>query len=398
MRFCIQKFGFCLSLSASAWSCQSEAEKSIDDQSVLRATVWQEWQDSARKAGYQEPLSSELAEKHRHDMKALSGLIPRGYPEPYLPYGLLDNADIDPGLSHEPRMTAELIRLGEALFFDQALSFAHGQGFSAQISCASCHKPELAFSDGESLSIGVAGDETRHNSPGLINVSYQSNLTWSPLFLSILEKQAEIPLFGDDPIEMGLRGLEQDLRSTLVGSPVDYVELFRSAFPEQKHLWLNADFFNYDSLTLALAAYQRSLIEFDSPFDRWLQGDSSVLDTEELVGLQLFFQLQELESGEKLNCNTCHSGFLFSNNFQYVLEGKFYWNQEFHESPHHDDLDFKVPSLRKLRFTKPYGAFGQFADLTELLREYEEGRRHASPSFSLTGAERVALIKFLQAL
>ncbi|NRA64189.1 MAG: hypothetical protein HRU19_06865 [Pseudobacteriovorax sp.] len=378
-------------------ACKGEDDATTSQQ-ILRDQVWSHIQFTESEASYKERLSPSLLALHTSNSNVLQNKIPENYPEPYLPYGQLVDRNIDPGLAYQPFLSQELIELGERLFFDPVLSFSPSPDRDGTVSCSSCHAMDKAFSDDRSLSVGIEGDKTRHNSPSLINVGYQSNLTWSPLFLPILEKQAEIPLFGDDPIEMGLRGKELVLQERLRDSAEDYDSLFSAAFPQQELLWLDAPLFNYDAITLALGAYQRSLIQFDSPFDQWLVGDDGALTETQRMGLELFFGFRQLESGVSMNCSDCHAGFMLSDSFQYVRGDEFYWNQEFYISDLSGPDGFKAPSLRQISLTAPYGAFGNMLDLSQVIEFYASGKRHNLDGFVVDDREKQLLESFLEAL
>ena len=240
------------------------------------------------------------------------------------------------------------------------------------MSCASCHQADRGFADSVALSIGVDGDETTRNSPGLANVAYFSSLTWIPIFLPVLEKQADIPLFGDDPIEMGLRGREWQLPNVLKSKDPQYEEMFDRAFAKQSAFKLNQDNFNYFGVTAALAAFQRSLIFFDNPVDKILQGEQDDFSESQIAGLKLFYGLSSLESGQNLECAQCHAGFNFSDSYQYVRNGQFFFNQPFHKATENDDTLFRTPLFAEFGFNgsiRPRRFFAQYRRGSRILRK-----------------------------
>jgi cytochrome c peroxidase len=111
--------------------------------------------------------------------------LPVGFPVPRLPTGL--------------RPTAELAELGRHLFYDVRLS---GNGTQA---CASCHLQARAFSDGKVTARGSTGEPLLRNSMSLTNVAYASTLAWGNPLLRRLEDQIPIPMFGEEPVELGRR-------------------------------------------------------------------------------------------------------------------------------------------------------------------------------------------------
>src|SRR5262245_49368681 len=110
--------------------------------------------------------------------------LPPGFPMPRVP---ADNP-----------MSAAKVTLGRFLFYDTRLSV------NGTRSCASCHRQELAFTDGKARSVGATGQEHPRGSMSLANVAYQASLTWANPKMTRLEDQALVPMYGDHPIELGL--------------------------------------------------------------------------------------------------------------------------------------------------------------------------------------------------
>ena len=123
-------------------------------------------------------------------------------------------------------MSDALVDLGRHLFYDQRLS-ADGT-----MSCASCHEHARAFTDGRAVSVGVTGQAGGFNAPSLANVGYLPTLTWANPMVDSLEFHALIPLFGEDPVEMGNAGQEQALFARLMEDAL-YQDAFASAFPDR---------------------------------------------------------------------------------------------------------------------------------------------------------------------
>lgn len=128
--------------------------------------------------------------------------LPPGFPAPVVP---ADNP-----------LTAAKVALGRLLFYDQRLS---GDGDYA---CASCHRQELAFTDGRPRAVGTTGELHRRSAPSLANVAYAASLGWSDPALTRLEDQVRVPLLWTDPVELGVAGREVEAarrRSTLNHDP-----------------------------------------------------------------------------------------------------------------------------------------------------------------------------------
>src|SRR5580692_386339 len=156
--------------------------------------------------------------------------LPRGFPKPSVP---ADN----------PMSQAKAL-LGRRLFYDKRMSVNGAQ------SCASCHRQELAFTDGRAAAMGATGQDHPRSAMSLVNVAYAGALTWSNPNLHSLEEQALIPMLSEHPVELGLRGRVTAFLSQLPSDPV-YRALFRKAFPEAKNP------FSLASVAKALAVFER---------------------------------------------------------------------------------------------------------------------------------------------
>lgn len=340
---------------------------------------------------------------YRFDADIYEWPLPDGYPRPAIP---ADNP-----------MSDTRVELGRWLFYDRRLS---GNG---TMSCATCHLQMLAFTDGRPTSIGSTGMVHPRNSMSLVNVAYASRLTWANPLLARIEDQALIPLLGDQPVEMGMGGREDEI-AALLASDEKYRALAAEAFPqdENPHSLLNA--------VRAISAFVRSIVSYESPYDRYLAGDSSALSSSAEKGMDLFFS-------ERLECFHCHGGFNFTdstthenstteqvgfhNNGLYNLDGGGAYPADntglFDMTGIARDMGrFKAPSLRNISLTAPYMHDGSIATLDEVLLHYARGGRltgvgaHAgdgrlSPyksefvtGFELSGEERADLIEFLNAL
>ncbi len=277
---------------------------------------------------------------------------------------------------HNP-MTNEKVELGRHLFYEKDLSANQTQA------CSSCHHQSLAFSDGLTQPLGSTGEKLRRNSPSLVNVAYQASLTWAHPHLKELERQILIPLFSDAPVEMQAFGNEELILNRLLQkSP--YPELYAAAFPNYR------DPINFDNTVKALASFVRSLVSFNSRFDRYAwYGEDDALDEKELRGLALFMS-------EKLECRHCHGGFNFSLSNTHVNPAED--SEQFHDIGLYNpqgpkapqDFDwgvyeingnqqdrgkFRPPSLRNVALTAPYMHDGSIKTLEELVDFYAAGGR-----------------------
>lgn len=310
--------------------------------------------------------------------------LPPGFPQPFVP---ADNP-----------MSAAKVRLGRHLFFDPRLS---GNGTQ---SCASCHQPARAFTDGRARALGSTGDEHPRASMSLANVAYAATLTWASRRLTRLEDQATVPMFNRHPVELGLEGDGSAAWARLSADP-RYRPMIAAAFPGEVDLDL-------DRVTQALASFQRTLISGRAPFDRLVfDDDREALDEEARAGMRLFFS-------DRLACSQCHGGPAFAGP-QVTASGPREVAPTFHrtgvgapsgrdqglqaESERPEDSGrFRAPTLRNLSVTAPYMHDGSLATLDEVLDHYAAGGGPGASElltgFELTPGERTQLKAFLASL
>lgn len=292
------------------------------------------------------------------------------------------------------------LALGKALFFDPLLS-ADGS-----VSCATCHQPELAFSDGRPVSIGISGRSGRRNSPGLANIGYlHETLFWDGR-ADDLESQALHPIA--DPNEMGG---SWPLMISKLRAHSTYWPAFQRAFGLLQPAELNPD-----HVGMALAQFQRSLISANSKYDRVERGEATYSVTEAL-GHAIFFDLADepgpifdgLPTGE---CAHCHIPPHFTN--------QRFFNNGLDEAPtleefadkgrgaisrsRFDNGKFRTPGLRNVALTAPYMHDGRFKTLHEVVAHYNSGGRYAEnrdPNvfpLGLTPDQEAGLVAFLKTL
>jgi cytochrome c peroxidase len=318
--------------------------------------------------------------------------LPPGFPRPPVPP---DNP-----------MSAAKVELGRRLFHEIRLSS------TGQYACDTCHRPELAFTDGRSQALGATGEQVRHGAMSLANAAYGPSYTWSDPGVLSLESQMRQPLFNEHPVEMGLTRDGREAVQALSADPV-YRELFAAAFPD------DAAPLSMDHLIKAIAAFERTLISGRSPFDRYVFGDDrSALSDSAKRGMALFYSARG-------GCAQCHSGLNFSgplnyeghagerasfaNTGLYDVDGRGGYpakDRGLIEFTHRaaDMGKFRVPTLRNVALTAPYMHDGSVASLDEVIDHYSRGghRRPHQDSriqpLQLTPAERTDLIAFLQSL
>jgi cytochrome c peroxidase len=326
--------------------------------------------------------------------------LPPGFPKPVVPP---DNP-----------MSTDKVQLGCRLFFDTSLSI------NGTYACASCHRPELAFSDGRATAVGATGERMRRNAMSLTNVAYNAVYTWASMRIVSLEAQMATPLFGAHPIEMGLQKDNGALRKSLATK--EYGPAFDAAFPGDDAK------LSMENVVKAIAAYERTLISGRSAFDRYVFDDvPDALSPAARRGMTLFYS-------KRGGCAECHSGLNFSgvlaaaqgrvlatfaNTGLYDLDGHGGYPVSdlglLEETNAPSDMGrFRVPTLRNIALTAPYMHDGSIANLKEVVEHYVRGGRNTSPMtdantvnstrdarvkpLSLTNEERDDLVAFLGSL
>ncbi|MEM7077285.1 MAG: cytochrome c peroxidase [Pseudomonadota bacterium] len=268
--------------------------------------------------------------------------------------------------------TPAKISLGARLFSDPRLSS------TGDFSCASCHDPDLHFTDGRITAIGATGETHTRNTPTLYNVAFHSSYGWDDQGLSTLEAQHLVPLTNTTPVEMGFA---QSNLQKLREDP-SYRAAFGTAF--------GATQITLHKVVQALASYVRSIRAPQSAFDRYLFfDDASALSPAAMAGMELFFS-------PRLGCGECHASINFSGPISHSVttsEPVFHVTRVGGKSS-----AFRAPTLRMIAHTAPYMHDGSLVDLEAVLVHYENSDAERVPDFSLSAAERRALIAFLQAL
>ncbi len=331
--------------------------------------------------------------------------VPAPFPAPWVP-------DNNP-------MSIAKVELGRRLFYDTRLSINGTQ------SCASCHQQALAFTDGRARAIGATGQVHPRGSMSLVNVGYNPSLTWANPALDSLESQAMVPMFGSDPVEMGLKGLDARVLRELEQDAI-YRDLFPRAFPAEPARYRIAN------VVRAIAAFERTIISLRSPYDRYRYGNEPNAISESAKRGEIFFF-----SGQKGACFQCHGGWNFNGDVRYSghpnarvsffntglynLAGPLSYpsaNTGIHAvTQRPEDVGkFRVPTLRNIAVTAPYMHDGSIATLREVLDHYAAGGRtiaggphagngHDNPNkapnvhgFALTDPDKRDVIAFLESL
>ncbi|HTS30643.1 MAG TPA: di-heme enzyme [Bryobacteraceae bacterium] len=311
--------------------------------------------------------------------------LPPGFPLPNVPP---DNP-----------MTREKVELGRYLFYDKRLSLNQTQA------CATCHRQERAFTDGRARGRGSTGELHPRGPMSLVNVAYSPVLTWANPLVRTLEAQALVPLFGENPIELGMVGKETLLLDRLK-SDARYRKWFPAAFPSE------ADPFTIRAVTQAIASFERTILSGDSPYDRYRNGDDpGAISESARRGEALFFS-------ERLECFHCHGGFNFTGTVDYLdkgfaevefhntglynLKGKFSYpapNLGLYDFTHQEEDvgKFKAPTLRNIALTAPYMHDGSIRTLEEAVDHYRAGGRTiAGGAYAGVGSENPNKSEFVK--
>lgn len=291
--------------------------------------------------------------------------VPAHFPLPEIP---VDN-----------QLTKARVELGRKLFFDPNLSL------DSTVACASCHLPQHAFADKVAISPGVEGKLGFRNSPSLANIAYHPYLFregGSPT----LEMQLLGPL--QEPHEMGMT--IKNLCDRLL-TDEEYIQLAKEAYGKEMGAFV---------VTRAIAAYERTLISGNAPFDHYQNDSTTFFPEDARAGWALF-------ASERLACMQCHNGFDFTN---YEMENngsKAVYEDLGRFRVSYDSADigkFKVPSLRNVALTAPYMHDGSYSNLFEVIEQYNQGgsgHQNQSPHIrplNLTQVEKEQLLVFLNSL
>ena len=301
------------------------------------------------------------------------------WPKPFVDPGVdwKELAELPEGpLKNKMDAMAPMIELGRILFFDPRIS---GSG---KISCATCHQPELSWTDGRDRSLGHEGTINKRNSPSIQNVWFYNKLFWDGRSKD-LEDQAFAPINSESEMHGDMRELPFKLRRIR-----GYAPLFTAAFGDSVIV--------PDRIATALANFQRTITSQRSRFDFFLAGDKKALSNNELNGLHLF--------RTKARCMNCHHGALFSDNkfHDNGFRSSSVENDKGLYNVTHQDADlrkFKTPILRDVLRTGPWLHGGAVKKVEELIDSYNNPAKLPSEPLlkplRLTKKEKQDLIAFL---
>jgi len=254
-----------------------------------------------------------------------------------------------PPIPADNPMTAAKVELGKQLYFDKRLSI------DETVSCASCHDPEKGWSNADTFATGIKGQRGGRSSPTVINSAYHPLQFWDGR-ANQLEGQALGPI--QNPIEMG-HSMEACVES-LNGIP-GYKKQFQDVFGTDV---------TADGIAKAIAAFERTVLSGDAPFDRYKAGDKSAMSEAAVRGMDLFFN--------KAHCSACHSGPNFSDaafhNIGVSIDKKEPdEGRKLISKLEGDRGAFKTPTLREIARTAPYMHDGSLATLEDVVEHYNKG-------------------------
>jgi len=317
-----------------------------------------------------------------------------------------------PPIPADNPMTPEKIALGEMLFFDPILSGNHA------MPCSACHEPAAGWAVQAPISFGYPGTTHWRNSQTIVNSAYYGKLFWAGASGS-LEHQARSAARG------GVAGNGED---DMMEARLAFVPEYRAAFREV----FGDDWPNVRHAYMAIAAYERTLVQTDTPFDAYMRGDDAALSEAQKRGLALF--------AGKANCIACHNGPLLTDDAYYNIGVPPYdgWEDDplaqitfrfelyakgvteeryrtlkddpglYFRTKRDSDLGkFRVPSLRYTLYTHPYMHNGMLETLADVVAFYDAGgganefadtKSGIIRPLGLTEAERADLVAFLESL
>ncbi|MFB9055799.1 cytochrome-c peroxidase [Mariniflexile ostreae] len=305
-----------------------------------------------------------------HDNPEVILSVPLGFPE------------LNPAVNQN-KPTKYGIELGEKLFSETRLSANN------TISCASCHMQSSAFADHNKQAIGIEGRVGLRNVPPIQNLAFMFFYNWEGSKLQ-LEQQTLVPIITHEEMDSSIL----DVIGKIQKDP-SYKELFIKTFGDDK--------MTPERIFKSISQYEYSLISANSKYDRVIRGEGETFTESEAQGYQIF----------KQKCASCHSTELFTD--QSFRSIGFPLNLDSNEAGRArvtgnmtDFMSFRVPSLRNVEYTAPYGSFGQFATLRDLLDYLDNGvleSDNLDPIFkdndnriALDIQEKIALISFMKTL
>jgi cytochrome c peroxidase len=309
-------------------------------------------------------------------------------------------------------VTKEKVALGRKLYFDKRLSADN------TVSCATCHNPKFGFADGKALAEGIKGQKGARNSPTTLNAGFYDFQFWDGR-VETLEAQAKQPLI--NPVEMGMKDHVEVVKK--LREIKEYRESFNKVFGTEE--------FTIDHIVQAIASFERTLVTFNSPFDRFIAGDENAISESAKRGWKLF--------NDKARCNNCHG---FVESYPFFTDNKFHnigvgakniGNTGFEELAKKAETEkdiaklaheegaselgrflvtkerkdigaFKTPGLREIALTTPYMHDGSETTLEAVIDFYNKGGEQnrfldgGIRPLDLTKEETKDLVEFLKTL
>ncbi len=277
--------------------------------------------------------------------------------------------------------SAEKAELGRLLYFDKRLSGDN------TVACASCHAPQMGFTDNAPVSTGIRSQKGGMSAPTVINRAYSLNQFWDGR-AATLEEQAKGPI--QNPIEMG--ATHEDCVGKL-NKIAGYRQMFGRVFGKEE--------IDIDNVAKAIATFERTVLSGNSAFDKYSAGNKKAMTSAQVRGMDVYFN--------KAKCDQCHEGMNFTSNGYHNLGvgsdkatpdvGRFAVTKQ--------DRDwgaFKTPTLRDVAHTGPYMHDGSLKTLEEVVDFYDKGgtpNRNLDEKIkklNLTAAQKKDLVEFLKAL
>lgn len=271
--------------------------------------------------------------------------------------------------------------LGKKLYYDTRLSQ------DGTVSCGTCHRQELAFTDGLPIARGVNNEPGSRNTPTIVNTAYLHILAFDGLASSL---EAQLMRAVVSPVEMRADTM---IVQQYLQNDAGYRAMFASAFGTDAPV-------NTSNAVRAIATFVRTVLSGGSRYDRFKLGDNSALNEPEKRGRTLFFS-------NRLRCSLCHASYNFSDGIfhntgvymHYIDKGRYYATKD-----ENDVGKFKTPTLRNIALTAPYMHDGSMNTLEEVVEHYNEGghpnlqRDTLMRPLDLTAQEAADLISFMKAL
>lgn len=274
--------------------------------------------------------------------------------------------------------SAAKAELGKKLFFDPRLSGSN------LISCASCHNPSFGWEDGQPTGSGHGMNRLGRHTPTILNLAWGEIFMWDGRMPS-LEEQALGPIQAGVEMAQPLDELVAELQGI-----EGYRELFEAAFPEQE--------ISGETIGMAIATYERTIVSNRAPFDHWIDGDEGAISESAKRGFVIY--------NTKANCVACHSGWNMTDDSFHDIGLA---SEDVGRAAEMNDMPefkhaFKTPGLRNIVERAPYMHDGSLSTLSEVVDHYAEGfiqRPSLSDDmkpFTLSAEEKQDLIAFLESL